>query len=141
MTMEPPRPRYRVVEQGRRLVVIDTLTGAPAVRPQPQPSGEGATAATGPERTAFDGRSTLVTRSFYDDKAPRTLTLDPGATALIEKGRSGLIAIGLFLAVVAVAFPWLLLFPLLLIDRRVRAALRAPVTRWLDRYDTGVRDG
>ena len=27
MTMQPPPPRYRVVEQGRRLVVIDTLTG------------------------------------------------------------------------------------------------------------------
>jgi len=138
-TRPPPPSRYRVVEKGRRLVVIDTRTGeAPtrvgrdAVKDLP----------LGPERIAFDGRSVLVTRRFYDDKAPRRLTLDEGATRWLEGARSLAIG-GAVLAVVLLIFlPWLALVVIpvaaLLLRRQGRAALRALATRWLDRYDASA---
>ena len=133
VSTQPPPSRYRVVEQGRRLVVIDTLTGEPATRAAPETAKTALP--TAPERTDFDGRSTLVTHPLYDDKAPRTLTLDPGATRLIENGRTALIAVAVFYVALVIAFPWLLLAPVALLNPRVRRVPRAFVTQWLDRYD------
>ncbi|WP_326523244.1 hypothetical protein [Sphingomonas sp.] len=141
MTMQPPPSRYRVVEKGRRLVVIDTHTGQPAARRPAKASPESKPAALGPERIAFDGRSTLVTRAFYDDKAPRTLTLDDGATGMIEKLRSAAIGAAVFYAVLVVFFPWLLLLPIVLLHGEVRRRIRAATTEWLDRYDAGSSAG
>lgn len=142
MTMQPPPLRYRVVEKGRRLVVIDTLTGAPATRSEPRAAAL-PTPSAAPERVTFDGRSTLVTRPFYDDKAPRTLTLDPGATRRLESLRSVAAGVAVAAAVMLVVMPWLLFFAVvpvtMLLHRQTRAGLRAAVTRWLDRYDTGSR--
>ncbi len=77
MTTKPPPPRYRVEEQGRRLVVIDTLAGAPAVRSTPVASAPPAKLPGAPKRADFGGRSTLVTHPIYDDRAPRTLLPTP----------------------------------------------------------------
>ena len=142
MVTEPPRSRYRVVEKGRTLVVIDTLTNAPVAgrgpvgRPAAIPRLPSA-----PQRTDFAGRATLVTHPLYDDRAPRTLQLDEGATQLVDGVR--VVAVGgmVMFAVAAAFLPWLLLAPAALFNPRVRAALRAPVTRWLDRYDAGASAG
>lgn len=138
VTTQPPPSRYRVVEQGRRLVVIDTQTGRPAVSghdPAPAPD----TTPLGPERIAFDGRAVLVTRPFYDDKAPRRLILDEGTARWLENARS--LGIGAaVLAVVATVFTPALLAVLVfaaiaLVNPKTRAAARKPITAWLDRYD------
>ena len=123
MSTEVPPSRYRVVERGRRLEVIDTLSGEAAA-----PAG----------RSPIDAR-TLVTHRLYDDKAPRSLRLDEGSAA--EIGRAKLIAGGVVVAivVVALAMPWLLIVPAIaLFQPKVRGQLRAGITRWLDRYDPGA---
>jgi hypothetical protein len=52
----------------------------------------------------------------------------------VENGRTVLIGVAIVYAALVVAFPWLLLLPLVLANPKVRAALRAPITAWLDRY-------
>ena len=126
MPTQPPPSRYRVVEQGRRLVVIDTLTGAPATRSAPTPTASPSRLPSAPARTDFDGRSTLVTHPLYDDKAPRSLTLNPGATRLIENGRSIAIGVAVAYAVLVVAFPWLLVVLLVLLNPKARARCARP---------------
>ena len=129
MPLDPPPGRYRVVEKDRRLIVIETATGAPVAR-RPVPD-----ARPGVAQTMFDGRATLTTRAFYDAKGPRTLTLDPGATALLGRLRLVGIAAALLYVIAAVALPWiLLLIPLLASQPKLRAAARTAATRWLDRY-------
>ncbi|MFD1789649.1 hypothetical protein ACFSC3_19005 [Sphingomonas floccifaciens] len=137
MTSQPPPSRYRVVEEGRRLVVIDTRTGESATRgrdalPERVPLG--------PERIAFDGRAVLVTRPFYDDKGPRRLVLDEGTAAWLENARSLAIG-GVVLAVVLTIFiPSLMALFVIgavaLANGRTRATLRSYATSWLDRYET-----
>ena len=137
VTSGPPPSRYRVVEQDRRLVVIDTLTDESATRDRGPVSQK---APLGPERIAFDGRAVLVTRPFYDDKAPRRLMLDDATATVAENARS--IAIGAVAAAVAVAILMpaatvVLVAALAIVGSKSgRAALRAPITAWLDRYDT-----
>ena len=45
------------------------------------------------------------------------------------------------LVVAAMFLPWLLILPVMLLNPRARAAIRAPVTRWLDRYDADASAG
>ena len=84
MTDMPPT-RFRVVERGRRLEVIDTQAGkvpAPRVGKRAPPNLPSARTDPGrawwPEKIRFDGGSVWTTRRFYDAKGPRTLTLDAG---------------------------------------------------------------
>lgn len=144
MTTQPPPSRYRVVEKGRRLVVIDTLTGEPAT----SGAKNGATTPVAtpliparPERTAFDGRSRLVTHPIYDDRGPRALDLDEGATLLINGVRVCLIGGAIMLVIAAIFLPWLIIVPVILLNPKTRAAIRAPVTAWLDRYDADTSTG
>lgn len=137
MTSQPPPARYRVVEKGRRLIVMDTRTDQPATRDRgPVPEK----APLGPERIAFDGRAVLVTRPFYDDRAPRRLVLDDGAATVLERARSIAIVATVTAVVVAMLVPaaTVVLFAALAVvgSKRGRAALRAPITAWLDRFDT-----
>lgn len=140
MTTQPPPPRYRVVEQGRRLVVIDTLTGTPAARPAPDAAAPVPKLPRAPEPTDFGGRSTLVTHPLYDDRAPRTLELDEAATQTVATLRMVALGAAVAFAIGVVFAPWLIMVPIALVNPRTRAALRAPVTRWLDRFD-GERAG
>ena len=137
MTTQPPPPRYRVVEQGRRLVVIDTLSGEPVVRSVAEANAPSPKLPSAPKRTDFGGRSTLVTHPIYDDRAPRTLELDEAGTQMVELVRTLAIGGAVALVVAAVFLPWLIVVPALLISPKTRAALRGPVTAWLDRFDTG----
>lgn len=137
MPTEPPPGRYRVVEKGRRLVVIDTTTGQAATRDATPAAQQGRL-----ERASFDGRSTLTTHPFYDLKGPRTLDLDPGGTVLMKQVRVG-IGIASVVIVVAVVFaPWLAVLPVFLLLQPVtRNGLRRRVTDWLDRYDADASTG
>lgn len=130
---EPPRSRYRVVERGRRLEVIDTQrpgASAPPADPQRPPL-----LAKLPRRTAFDGSARLTTASFYDDKAPRTIALDPTSATIVRW--TGIGAIILVIAYIAAAcvWPWLFAAIPLFIDKRMREPMRRAATRWLDRVE------
>ena len=146
MTAVPPS-RYRVVEKRRRLVVIDTLTGEtatramPATPPRPEQVSLARRLPTGPQQTSFDGRAVLDTHSSYDLKAPRTIHLDPGATAFLGWLKIGA-AVGAALFVAAVIFqPWLFALIFVVLQPVNRSRARTRITRWLDRYDTGSSAG
>lgn len=132
---QPPPPRWRVVERDRKLVVLDsrtgqTVTAAPAAAPASAPARSWL-----PQQIQFDGSAELTTHRFYDDKAPRTLRLDPGSAATL--GRLKLTGIGaiLLIALLAIAWPWLLLPIFFLWNNTVRSRLRAAATKWLDRVE------
>lgn len=139
MTSQPPPSRYRVVEQGRRLVVIDTRTGTSADRGR-DVAPTGAKTPLGPERIAFDGRAVLVTRPFYDDKAPRRLVLDEGAARWLENARSLGIGAAVLAVVAAILIPQIVPIGLIaivaVVNGKSRARLRAGLTAWLDRFDS-----
>ena len=84
MTDLPP-PRYRIVERGRRLDVIDTWqAGRP---PMPRPGAAPLRSPAMPARVRgmlprfttikFDGTGDLTTAAWFDDKGPRAVRL-PG---------------------------------------------------------------
>lgn len=137
MTTAPPPSRYKVVERGRRLVVIDTTTGreASASPRQPIDPGERPSLLARPEQANFDGRATLATHPLYDLKAPRVVILDPGSAALLQNARVLLIVLAVVYLVVAVVWIWPLiaLFAFLVPD--IREGARRAATRWLDRFD------
>ncbi|MBV8238664.1 MAG: hypothetical protein JO221_07840 [Sphingomonas sp.] len=131
MPTEPPPSRYRVVERGRRLEVIDTrVTGA-------APAGQPMREARRPRREGgIDG--SFTTARFYDDKAPRRIAFD--TTARDRLGRLRLIAMIAAMAWVMLAVwqPWVALAPLaILVSNGPRRTMRQRLTRWLDRYEQG----
>lgn len=146
MRSEPPPPRYRVVEKGRRLVVIDRLTGAEAAR-APPPTGPlaaayppinelpVATVPGGADRTVFDGGMRLRTIPLYDLKGPRTVVIDAAGVKKLTDARGWLIAGVVLLVGLLFLFP-ILAVPLAIIvlNPKVRQRLREQATAWLDRY-------
>ncbi len=139
MRNPPPPSRYRIYERDRRLVVVDSwvegrpdadMPGlAPRARRRAMPFGR-------LNRVAFDGRMRLTTHTLLDNKAPRTIVLDPGSAATIERLKlvaAVLIAILVFVAVTA---PFALLALLALAQPRVRTRIRAAITAWFDRAGT-----
>ncbi|HWK36058.1 hypothetical protein [Sphingomonas sp.] len=153
MTDIPPS-RYKVVERGRRLVVIDTRSGRAVTHDRPSLPARATTTTTSSSsvpmakpspvaqarRTEFDGRAQLVTQPFYDRKGPRTLALDPGGADMVQGVRVIGILLVLVFAGLAFVWPWLLLAPLMLTQRPVRDGIRSAVTTWLDRYDHAATD-
>ena len=129
MTDAPPS-RYRIVEQDRKLVVIDQWNDK-AAPPRPAPSRTPSLAA--PRRTKFDGSAELVTNRLYDLNAPRTIALDPGAALLVSRLRHALMIAAVLYGVLAIWKPWLIVIVPLLLQPRVRKAVRARITAWLDR--------
>lgn len=149
MSTQPPPGRYRVVEKGRRLVVIDTLTGAEATRappPPPPPSYNATTveqlpAATvpgGADRSVFDGGMRLRTVRLYDLKGPRTVVIDAAGVKELTETRGWLIAGAVFVAGLVFLFP-ILLIPLAIaaFNPKIHGKPRERITAWLDRYSAG----
>ena len=164
--MDMPPTRFRVVERGRRLEVIDTATGrAVGGKPglNPAASSAGARRDDTPllldrvveqsadlgaafernlgrlPRATGDGTATFTTRAFYDDRAPRTVTLDP-ARAKILRGVAFaalvllIITPALLLMLAWSSFPLLVVLAAVVFNPKVRERLRAGVTSLIDRY-------
>lgn len=136
MRNPPPPPRYRIFERDRRLVVVDSWTaeGPKAEMPNLAPRERRRASRLGRlKRVAFDGRMRLTTHGLFDEKAPRTILLDPGSAATIRSIKI-LVAVAIAVLVfVAVSMPYLLLGLLVLAQPKPRARLRAAITAWLDR--------
>ncbi|WP_231478269.1 hypothetical protein [Sphingomonas sp. UNC305MFCol5.2] len=150
--MRPPPTRYKVVERGRRLEVIDTLTGEPVSRPSvPLPlvgtrGGEGglgprdlpAPPASGTRTgTAGIDSNSFVTRRWYDDRAPRTIRLNYATRSRFTQLRYGA-AIAIALLVVLSFLFWpiaIFLVFALAAGPKLRAQLRAASTSWIDGLD------
>lgn len=139
MTDMPPT-RFRVVERGRRLEVIDTQAGKspPAQRtPTPRPIASPSKPRFQlPEKLRFDGGGSWATDSFYDAKGPRTLTLDTGAMQKLRYAGAGLVAMVVIWVLLAFAIPIVWGAPLLLFNSKSRETVRDQVTAFLDGLDT-----
>ncbi len=124
----PPPSRYRVVERGRTLVVVDTVTGHPVEqRASPTPSALGGS-----------GTAELATRALYDDKGPRTILLDPHGAAVVGRIRLFALFVACLLVIVAITNAWYLLpIAFFIGNDRLRKHVRAAVTRALDRLERG----
>ncbi|MES2442692.1 MAG: hypothetical protein V4574_07660 [Pseudomonadota bacterium] len=155
--MNLPPSRYKVVEQGRRLVVLDTWNGNTPVAghgPRPELPAESARPATVEQARAalHPGRppapvagprpdpvgnaeaGVLVTQSWFDNEAPRRVR--------VEQDKLGMFAVaGVALLVFAVllfsSFGWpaLLVAAIIVAQKGTRSALRSGVTRWLNGLD------
>ena len=157
----PPPPRYRVIERGRRLEVVDTWRDPAAAPPALVPRKTGADARPRPSATAKtrsrgfqllktrplapllrplaggDGvpmpGTTLRTLSLFDEKAPRVIPLDAASW------RTMLTAISLATIGLVMAVSWSLagggLPALGVLGIALGAAGqhgRGAITRWLD---------
>jgi len=156
--MKPPPSRYRVIERGGRLIVIDTWdkgptgggeSGAPAAQrvaypAAPLPMGPLATisrllvamACAGARDDT--GRPILTTSAFYDEKAAREITLSPAG----EQRLGQLLSLGALALVIGVAILWV--FPFLffvavfggaMISRMAGSTARSITTRWIDKLE------
>ncbi len=132
MTDAPPS-RWQVVERDRRLVVIDRASGQ-ELGPRRAPAVASDTA---PGRVEFGGGAVVTTHSFYDDKAPRTISLDAASLQSLRTLRT-LAVLALFaLVVLAVLWPVSLALLLVLFQRGFWKSLRRRATDWLDARDGG----
>eukprot|EP01136_Pigoraptor_vietnamica_P032015 Opistho-1_new@93341 len=110
---DAPPGRYKVVERGRRLIVIDTRTGQPATRaPAPvapsAPRPPTAPVETTQPRTIDDrsGAAILRTTRLYDLKAPREIVMNQGFSDRLGRAIGGwLIAFFIFAVVATLFFP------------------------------------
>jgi len=156
MTAIPPS-RYKVVERGRRLVVIDTLTGRPAsndatprnlpARPtapgnlradQQSPTTNHPIQSTAPSRVDdASGAAIFTTSRFYDLKGPRRLVMNEAFSERFGKAMGGwMIALFVFAGVATLFFPWLWIAPVvILFQPKIRAAIRQWITARLDEAD------
>ncbi|CAM3114161.1 MULTISPECIES: hypothetical protein [Sphingomonas] len=137
MTEIPPS-RFRVVERGRRLEVIDTQAGkmAPARRIEaPRPTDGKTSRLKLPEKLRFDGGGSWTTDGFYDAKGPRTVTLDAGAMQRLRYAGAGLVAVVIVWALLAFAIPIVWGAPMLLLNPKVRETVREQVTGFIDGLD------
>ena len=165
--MDMPPTRFRVVERGRRLEVIDTATeraiggkpgsdragssmtttrkdtplmldqvvsraSAPLSTPAPQPGAL-------PRAARFDGTVSFTTRTFYDDHAPRTVTLDPARAKLVRGVAFAALVLliitpALLLMLAWSSFPLLVVLAAVVFNPKVRERLRVGVTALIDRY-------
>lgn len=134
MTDMPPT-RFRVVERGRRLEVIDTHAGKapPARRTEaPRPMDGKTPRFKLPEKLRFDGGGSWTTDGFYDAKGPRTVTLDASAMQKLRYVGAGLVAVVIVWVLLAAIIPALWGAPLLLINLKVRDTLREWATGFID---------
>lgn len=126
------------MERGRRLVVIDTKTGQPAVReavvraspPIDAPAARPIETLAPHSIDDRSGSAILTTSRLYDLKGPRRIVMSDNFSNRLGRALTGwLIALFIFAAVTAIVFPWLLLLPVvLLFQPKARAAFRQWIT-------------
>jgi hypothetical protein len=143
------------VERGRRLEVIDTLTGEPVSRssaPLPLAGARGEvgpgprdlsappyappTSGAGAGSAGLDS-GTFVTRRWYDDKAPRTIRMNYSNRARLTNLRYGIaVAVALLVVLAFLFWPFaLVLVVVVTMNPKIRAQIRTGVTRWIDGFD------
>ncbi len=136
--MDLPPSRYRVVERGRRLEVIDIARGEPVRSTPATPKAvmrepdRGPIAALLPRKLSFDGTAELRTRRFYDANGPRTIRLVPTRAARVNAAILAAVAAVLIFVVAAILWPLLLTGPLLVHFAGIGPMLRKRATKWLD---------
>lgn len=146
--MDMPPSRYKVVERGRRLIVIDRRSGVPVsgTPPEqkarfdeltrrlqlPEPGRRPSESPRPSSATALPGQtSVFTTQHWFDDKAPRRVRLN-------EKNQTaaGLTMVGIIIALFfgLLWLGWLILpvAAFLLLQSGVRKGIRKAVTAWLD---------
>jgi hypothetical protein len=129
--MDMPPSRYKVVEKGRRLVVIDRLTGEQVERqrPQPAPGQSSRSPVSQPPRSG--GEREFTTESWYDDKAPRTLA--PSDEKLGAMVIAGFVVVGIVLfLLITFGFFVAAVIGFAFMNKAVRTGLRQGMTAWLD---------
>jgi hypothetical protein len=153
MGTDMPPSRYRVVERGRRLIVIDNHNGAPvtglpraqqarvdrlvkALRtPEPGRSAPPPPQRTRPapqQRPIEAGDPTiLTTQSWFDDKAPRRVRIGQENNSVLAIAVLIVLALIVF-GIVLFGWPALVVLVFLLAQKAVRAQFRRMVTHWLD---------
>lgn len=146
--MEAPRTRYKVVERGRRLEVVDSWNGdapvqrrAPDSAPPPVRSGPAPVEALRAPRLDSRGHRILATKVWYDAKGPRQIVLtDVGEQKM--KGLWLVAFVALFILAVAAFLFWPLLFilPFLLARGNVRQGFRKAGAAFLDNINQPVTD-
>ena len=165
MTDVPPT-RYKVIEQGRRLVVIDRMTGQPVRHDHParpnalsRPPARLAARADrldpvdrGLDRLAAgmmtrlpatiddrSGRPIITTSPLYDAKGPRSVILDEATQR--AAGGATVMAIVAAMALLAVALwsPWSLLVPAILAFNAAKP-IRRFITARIDALDQANAD-
>ncbi|MCW3834774.1 hypothetical protein ACFQ1E_03080 [Sphingomonas canadensis] len=150
MTQVPPT-RYRVVERGRRLEVIDTWArdGVPERPRSPLPAAGRRDARqprnaqprpAAPRRPAPAGSRTLVTSRWYDAKGPRAILLSAEAERKLGGARTTAIGAGVAALVFAALF-WPLSLVALLFALFRAGAIRGWITVWLDKLDQADGEG
>jgi hypothetical protein len=158
--MDMPPSRYRVVERGRRLIVIDRQTGAPASglppadqrridvladrlrMPEPGRSPDLAPPPRSEPQAAMRGLrasaarsdpNTLHTAAWYDEKGPRAIPLSPeGKQKLQSMGIASVVVLIIFAFSLYFFWPVLFVIGFAAMRKEARAALRKGVTRVLD---------
>lgn len=145
--MDMPPTRYRVVERGRRLEVIDTrpTRHAMELRPDfPLPAPEARTRSDTAKRSAdkpaltmdSHGNRVIATATWFDAKGPRRIAVAGyHAVNMADKARALMTGAALVWFVASVLFAPLWLLPLVLAVPKVRRALRAWLTLWFDKLD------
>lgn len=148
MTAIPPS-RYKVVERGRRLVVIDTRTGQPVTHDHPRTADAGAPPSspaapiqqsTQPKIDDRSGSAVFTTSPIYDLKGPRRIVMNDAASGRMGKAAGGWITAAVLFVIAAFLFPFLWVLPVFaLFQPKVRAKLREAVTARLDEMDQAGR--
>jgi len=139
MTSAPPPSRYRIVEQDRRLVVIDLwASSAPDQTAKASPIATPKRARNMMQTTGFDGRGTIATSRWFDANGPRSIAVDPVTMRQLKiiAGMAGGAAV--LYAIAAINWP-ILILPLafLLGSNKARTAWRQSITAYLDRIADG----
>jgi hypothetical protein len=153
--MRPPPTRYKIVERGRRLEVIDTWSGERVSSPAPRPLAQGgrnddlsdrrsddlsappASAKTARAGSAGVDADTFVTRRWYDDKAPRTIRLNYSNRARLTNLRYGIaVGVAVLVALAFLFWPFAVIVVLVVtLNPKLRTQLRAGITSWIDGFD------
>lgn len=137
MTDAPPS-RYKVIERGRRLVVIDTRTGQLATREAARASAAAGETHAPDRGDAAGGDAVLTTSRLYDLKGPRRIAKGERLTNLAAGVLAAIVIAG---TVVTIAFPMLWLGVVFaLFQPKLRAAIRGWITARLDAFDASGAD-
>ena len=149
--MDMPPSRYRVVEQGRRLVVIDTLAGEPVrpvTSPLPEmPGGERrrrqaprpvprSMSSDRPEPgSRADGEGLrFVTARWFDNDAPRSIRIDRDGQAQLGMALLVLVVVAGFCLTV-IGWPAVIVLGILLFNPTARGGFRTAATTWITALD------